>query len=378
MAESYFKRERKNKDGSITPFWVVEFTDATGKTKSFSGKLKKNVQAKLDKYKADVLLDVYVEPSAMTLSEWVKHWLSTYKKPSLRPTTFNTYRTLLKAHITAKLGDKKLQEVSTDDLQRLVVDMNVSPRTLKDIFAILKSCLAKAIEKNYIRVNPVNGIELPKVGKKERAVLSIEQSIEFRENEKNKKHPLYAAFMLQLLTGIRRGEVLGLRVQDIDFKNNLIHIWQNAVSVQGQGVVIQLPKTKASIRSIPMTKELRTILENHKQIPNKLKLFFCSEKGTPIIPRNYQRTFETIFAKDYEGITLHSLRRTFATHMCANGVDMSTTAKIMGHTDIRMIAEIYNQPQFDTLLAAMQKYEIALQNPQNTETEPTDEDTEKS
>ncbi|SFM24347.1 tyrosine-type recombinase/integrase [Pelosinus propionicus] len=156
MAESYFKRERKNKDGSMSIFWVVEFTDASGKTKSFSAKLRKNVQAKLDKYKADILLDVYVQPSAMTLKEWVNHWLSTYKKPSLRPTTFNTYQTLLKVHITAKLGDKKLQEVTTDDLQRLIVDMKSSPRTKKDIFSILKSCLAKAIEKNYIKKNPVN------------------------------------------------------------------------------------------------------------------------------------------------------------------------------------------------------------------------------
>ncbi len=125
-----------------------------------------------------------------------------------------------------------------------------------------------------------------------------------------------------------------------------------------------------SIRSIPMTEECKTILENHKQISNELKLFFCNEKGNPLNPRNYQRTFETIFAKDYEGITLHSLRRTFATTMRANGVDMSTTAKIMGHTDIRMIAEIYNQPQFDTRLTAMQKYETALKLPEPTEEKP--------
>lgn len=372
MAESYFKRERKNKDGSTSPFWVVEFTDANGKTKSFSAKLRKNVQAKLDKYKADVLLDVYVQPSSMTLKEWVNHWLSTYKKPSLRPTTFNTYQTLLKVHITANLGDKKLQEVTTDDLQRLIVDMKSSPRTKKDIFSILKSCLAKAIEKNYIKKNPVNGIELPKVEKKERAVLSIEESIAFRENPKHKKHPLYAAFMLQLLTGIRRGEVLALRIKDIDYKNKLIHIRKNAVFIPGLGVVMQSPKTKASIRSIPMTEECKTILENHKLITNDLKLFFCNEKGKPLNPRNYQRTFETIFAKDYEGITLHSLRRTFATTMCANGVDMSTTAKIMGHTDIRMIAEIYNQPQFDTLLTAMQKYETALKTPEAAEVAPSE------
>ncbi len=372
MAESYFKRERKNKDGSMSPFWVVEFTDASGKTKSFSAKLRKNVQAKLDKYKADVLLDVYVQPNAMTLKEWVKHWLDTYKKPSLRPTTFNTYQTLLKVHITANLGDKKLQEVTTDDLQRLIVDMKSSPRTKKDIFSILKSCLAKAIEKNYIKKNPVNGIELPKVEKKERAVLSIEESIAFRENPKHKKHPLYAAFMLQLLTGIRRGEVLALRIKDIDYKNRLIHIRKNAVYLPGLGVVMQSPKTKMSIRSIPMTEECKTILENHKLITNDLKLFFCNEKGNPLTPRNYQRTFETIFAKDYEGITLHSLRRTFATTMCANGVDMSTTAKIMGHTDIRMIAEIYNQPQFDTLLTAMQKYETALKTPEAPEEAPSE------
>lgn len=370
MAESYFKRERKKKDGSVTIFWVVEFADANGNTKSFSAKKRQDAKAKLDKYKTDVLLDVYVQPSVMTLKEWVKHWLDTYKKPSLRPTTFNTYQTLLKTHITAKLGDKKLQEVTTDDLQRLIVDMKSSPRTMKDIFSILKSCLAKAIEKNYIRHNPVNGIELPKVEKKERAVLSIEESIEFRENLKNKKHPLYAAFMLQLLTGIRRGEVLGLRVKDIDYKNRLIHIRQNAVNIPGKGTIMQPPKTKQSIRSIPMTEECMTILKNHKQIPNDLKLLFCNEKGNPLNPRNYQRTFDTIFAKDYEGITIHSLRRTFATLMCANGVDMTTTAKIMGHTDTRMIAEIYNQPQFDTLLTAMQKYETALKVSEATEEKP--------
>jgi len=144
------------------------------------------------------------------------------------------------------------------------------------------------------------------------------------------------------------------------------------VNVTGLGTVIQLPKTKNSIRSIPMTGECITLLQTHKQRPNKLGLLFCNENGNPLSSRNYQRTFETIFAKDYyKGITIHSLRRTFATHMCANGVDMTTTAKIMGHTDTRMIAEIYNQPQFNTLLTAMQRYETALKNIRSVEEKPS-------
>lgn len=91
-----------------------------------------------------------------------------------------------------------------------------------------------------------------------------------------------------------------------------------------------------------------------------LKPISLTEECIALLQNHQQRTFYTIFAKDFDGITIHSVRRTFATHMCANGVAMTTTAKIMGHTDTRMIAEIYNQPLFDTLLTAMQKYETAL------------------
>ena len=158
--------------------------------------------------------------------------------------------------------------------------MAASPRTMKDIFSTLKSCLAKAIKRNYIKVNPVNGMELPKVEKKERAILTIKESIAFRD--KNKKHPLYPAFMLQLLTGIRRGEVLGLRKKDIDYESNLIHIRQNIVRVTGLGTIIQLPKTTNSIRSIPMTEECITLLQNHQQRPNEFGLLFCNENGKPL------------------------------------------------------------------------------------------------
>lgn len=348
MAETIFKRERKNEDGTITKMWVAEIKQ-NGKTKTFYGKQKQDVRAKLDDYKAKIAYDDYIKPNLVTVDKFIDKWLEITKCTSVSESTLENYKYRLN-HFKDLLKDIPLQKLTPNDIQISINEMakTLSPYNIKISYAVFKQCFKSAIDNELIKKLPFKGIELPKEIKKEKKVLSPSDIDDFKK--KYSKEKLYAAFLIQIRQGLRQGEVLGLTQNDIDLTNRTIQVRQ---ALKRKGLKLGETKTEASVRLLPMHEDVYEALSVYKAPKNNLNLLFCTRTGKPIGHRNYLRTFYRIFGKELKGN--HSLRHTFTTQIMDKIGDPTVTAEILGHTTTRMVNEVYNHVNLDRMKNAIDK-----------------------
>jgi len=198
--------------------------------------------------------------------------------------------------------------------------------------------------------------------------LTVEQLLKFKDTIV--KDPVYAGFLLQATTAIRRGECLGLTWENVhlDDGNGYISINQQLVATSSRAI-IDTPKTPSSIRDVPLTEEVIEVLRAHSGDKTN-GLVITTKNGTPISPRNYQRSFDRLLGEagliksGVKKCRIHDLRHGVATMLCGAGVDMTTTAQLLGHTTTRMVADTYNHPTMLMKEAAMKNISDILNTPQ--------------
>ena len=311
------------------------------------------VRKKLRTYIKEVENGSYVKPSNMKVEQWITMWLNEYKKASLSEVTYNTYNIYMD-HIIECIGNHQLQKVETEHMQSTVnklIKKGLAPRSIKDIITTTKQCFAKAIKLDYIKINPVEGTELPKVLKSPKKVLKSDDVIEFKDL--NHDHPMFPALLIQIRMGLRKGEVLGLRQDDIDIEGKTLSIHQTiAKRSNGTPYIKPYPKNFSSIRTLPIPEEVIDALKDYKYIDNKDNLAFTTRLGTIKNPDNMLRDTYKIFGRK---VTNHELRHTFITNMCKLGVDKTITAQLAGHIDDRMVSNVYNHPDMQGLRDAVNK-----------------------
>ncbi|MGI6601353.1 MAG: tyrosine-type recombinase/integrase [Dethiobacteria bacterium] len=355
----------KRKDGRWQASILVGYDPKTGKQKRkyFYGRTRKEVQRKLNEIIPEVQAGTYREPANITVAEWFTTWLNVYMKPSLRPTTWESYRYQVEGHIIPALGHLKLPQLQTAHIQRLYNKKlksgrldgrkgGLSPRSIKYIHTVIHSALEQAKKEGMIIINPAEATKLPKQEQKEIKYLDAAEAAIFLATAKESKH--FAAFFLALNTGIRRGELLGLRWQDIDFKACQLTVNQGLVRVTGKGLIFQEPKTKLSNRVINLAPAVLQVLKEHKAKQNEIRLLagsaydadldlvFANELGEPICPRAFTRVFERVVKRAGLDVTFHGLRHTFATIALEQGVDIKTIQETLGHHSAAFTMDVYS------------------------------------
>ena len=332
--------------------WVAEIS-IDGVKKRLYADSEKNVRAALRKYVADVAKGDYVKHNTIKVSAWVKTWLEKYKDISVSDVTYENYTYQL-AHIIEHYGDRRLQKLDTDDMQGFVATLmkeTLSSRSIHDIIASTKQCFGKAQSLGYIKENPLIGVELPRVLKKTKHVLSADDIAEFTDIQTD--HRLYPAFLMQIKMGLRKGEVLGLARDDIDLTTGFLSIHQASAYTKARGVYIKpYPKNDSSIRRIPMHDAVIEALRDYQWIDNAAGIAFVTAKGTLISPRNYLRDTYALFGCK---VNNHELRHTFITNICNSNVNPTITAKLAGHVDTRMVNNVYNHPDMEQLRESLNK-----------------------
>lgn len=351
------------------------------KRKSFTGKTKKEVSDKMKAFYVDNNRGLLPTDDKITLSQWFYTWLFTYRIHDLKPSSFERYEGLYRNYIeSSSLGKIKLIDLRTHHIQAyynsLVAEKEKSPSTIKTINKCLKSCLNQALKEGYITKNYCTLITLPKGPETSKETINIftleEQQTFMRECMNNKKGMLY---ILALGTGLRLGEILALKWTDINFKNNYIDInkaIKSTYKIDSKGnrefqIIEQQPKTKNSIRTVPLNNNLIELLQQHRkkqmidrdsniEIYFDNNLVFSTPIGNYLNESNVRKTFKRILKKcNLKELRFHDLRHTFATRLFENGVPPKTVQTILGHSDISTTLNIYTHVMKDTKDKAIDK-----------------------
>ena len=336
---------RKRTDGRWEARVVVGY-DEKGypKTKNVTSKSKTECQRKLNELKEQFDSASDKCKSEMSFSDWLNFWFENYSKPALRESTKDFYRNLIYNYIIPEIGNIQLDKLTSSDLQQFYSKLKksgrktrtelfgegLSDRMVRSCHTTLKSALHKAVDEGLIRSNPAIGCKLPPKKAKEMQVLTNEEIQRFLIQAK--EDGFYEFFLLELATGMRRGEILGLQWADLNFKTGELHITRQASVVNGK-LNISVPKTKTSDRIVILPKVLLDMLSEYKKNVNS-KWIFPSPKNenVPRNPVSMGKSLKKILSRaECKNIRFHDLRHTFATMALENGMDVKTLSAMIGH-----------------------------------------------
>ena len=318
------------------------------------------------------LIDLYrdvdlTEDSRMTLGEWLDKWLDEYMIFTVRESTLDSYRAMVKNQVKPFIGGKQIASLTTADMQKFynkikkegrVREHPIHGKTLADsmvrgVHMMLHEALDTAVKERLLAKNPTNGTAVPKWNYPEKQILGDSQLDTFLEAIKGEEY-WDAFFYVEVMTGLRRGEICGLKWQDINFEENKLQVKRSVSVKKGGGVSIGETKTETGVRSILMPPSVADVLQNRKQtaitewvFPN----FMHPEQ--PISPATAYRKLKIILK--HAGLPLirfHDLRHTFATHATHGGVDPKTLAGILGHTNASFTLDTYTHVTSDMQKAA--------------------------
>ncbi|MDD4689413.1 MAG: tyrosine-type recombinase/integrase [Eubacteriales bacterium] len=296
-----------------------------------------------------------------TVAQWLDTWLNSYKRNSIKAKTFDQYEYIIRVRLNPEIGDTKLVDLKENKLQGLynrLFDEGLSARTVQLVNTVLHSALKKAVKCGLITKNVCEAVEIPRQCRKERRVLiPKEQELLLKEL---KKDNYCLMFIVALYTGLRRGEILALTWDDVDFENATLKVTKSLSRVktyerdEKTKLAISEPKTETSKRLIPIVDSLIPLLKKRKklikksEIHNPYNLVFPSDSGGYIDPGNYNRKFYKIIDKlGIPKANPHSLRHSFATRALEAGVDLKTTQELLGHSSIDITANLYTHALID-------------------------------
>lgn len=336
------------------------------------------------------------------LAEYVAYWLQEIVAPNLAPLTYATYETLTRLYIVPGLGDKRLDKLTVRDVQTWLNKVRQtcqccaqgkdarrpeksrrccavgtccgavpSLRTVSDLRTVLRSALSSAGREELISKNVATMIRLPARRQRKGKPWSSDEARAFLESVRSDNNALYAAYVLILVLGLRKGEVLGLTWDDVDLDAAELTIGWQLQRVRGE-LLHRETKTRASDATLPLPPVCVTALQQRQARQDQARaaagqawtpsgLVFTTRYGDPIEPRNFNRYFAArCAAAGVRQITVHDARRTCATLLVDLGVHPRIVMQILRHAQFDVTMEVYASASSEATREALKRLGASL------------------
>ena len=365
---------RERKDGRWEGRVVVGYDDkGLPKTKNVLAKTRAECDKKLNElvkasFSITGKLPGQAKPS-MPFGDWIDLWYRNYSRNTIQERTRSGYENRIYNHIIPEIGDIPLYKLSQNDLQEFYMRLKlggrlqyteqcgkgVSDRTVRACHASCRMALEKAVNEGLIPVNPAIGCKLPPKKAREMQVLTHEEMQRFLIQARHDGY--YEIFMLDLATGLRSGELIGLKWDDLNADTGELHI-ERQIYYEGSELKVTTPKPKASIRTIILPQSVVNVLvEYRKTLPDNTVWMFPSpvRKGFPRNPRAVYKKMQLVLDRaECKRVRFHDLRHTFATMALEHGMDVKTLSVIIGHNSAKTTLDVYSHITTDMRKKAAQ------------------------
>ncbi|HLS10431.1 site-specific integrase [Lentibacillus sp.] len=315
---------------------------------------KKKAQKAMNEMIADLQRGTYIEPSSETLDEYLDRWLQ-HKKTRVSPSTYEFYASYINNHIKPALGNIKLFDLKPRDVQMffdgLLEKGDLSKRSIHHIHRILSNALDSGLKAGDIQHNAAKAVEPAKVAKKEMKYWDMDTLRQFIDY--TRQEPFFIAWYLAAFTGMRQGEILGLKWDAIDWENKTIHVKRSLKRVEGKRVIADLKNT-SSYRSIAISDSDIFELKRHYNRQQSIKmeigedyqddnLIIATATGNYVYHSNLLRSFKKCIADvGVERIRFHDLRHTHASMLFALQTHPKIVQERLGHSSIQVTLDTYS------------------------------------
>lgn len=297
------------------------------------------------------------EESRMTLGQWLEQWLKNIA-PTIRPSTLSRYEGTVRNHIVPYMGDKPISQITGKDIQKLYDTLahhgnqntgeGLASGTIRGIHAMFHEAMSAAQQAGLIPRNPTEDIDAPKFSYKGKKVLTDEQLEKFMETIQ-RDSIWHDFFYTELTTGLRRGEICGLKWEDFDEIHGTLKISRTIHEEKGGKLTAWDTKTAAGTRTIHLSPSTAALLRERKK--TALTEWIFPHPWKPEQPTRpsaaYERMKVLLKEAGLPDLRFHDLRHTFATHALTSGVDVKTLSGILGHTRAAFTLDIYTHTTGD-------------------------------
>jgi len=398
---------RLNGEGSIYPYrngyaahvWITT-PEGRRQRKSVYGKTREVVLEKWLRLHGQARRGP-VAPSSPRLADYLARWLDDVVRPGLAPATSSNYEMFTKHYIVPDLGAKRLDRIAVRDVQTWVNTLRdrcqccaqgkdaardeprccalgqccrqvASEWTIHQAWTILRGALSQAMRDELVARNVAALVRVPVPRSKKAIVWSVEQAKAFLESARRDDDPLYAGYVLMLILGLRRGELLGLAWEDVDLESGEARIAWQLQRVKGQ-LLRRHTKTASSDAPLPLPDICVKALEQRRVTEARWRLaageawgssglMLTTKLGDPLDPRNFHRSFKERVAKaEVPVISVHATRRTCASLLVALDVHPRVAMAILRHSQIAVTMDIYSQVSSASTREALKQLGEAFQ-----------------
>lgn len=369
--------------------WVYQYSvDGKRKTKRFQRKA--DARAFIDSLEMAAAM-ISERPArshtteVITVGEWMDRWLELYAKPVVKLSTYCCYELYIRGHIKPQMGALYMNTLRADDLQQFFNDRSrngnlngkggLSPKTLTNLRNMMHLAFGQAVKNQLLRENLVESVRLPKSPKQEMRVLSREEQERLVQAARYAPEPAAFGIIFDLFTGLRIGELCGLRWENVDLEQQLFQVcetrnrlpnFDDAIPTSTSVRTVQTTKTDHSRRTVYIMDGLLQDFKAYKAVQDSISAqypgynsdgyVFCQENGEPYEPRTYQDLFKRCVRRaGIADANFHSLRHTFATRSLEQGMDVVTVSRLLGHANPSITLDKYGHALDDHKRKSIEK-----------------------